>query len=72
MALSWDDILLDTGNGDLVYVHYEGKQYHDPEILKNDQITFYGKYDGKRYYTISETESERLPYLTAQYSSINA
>lgn len=72
VALSWDDILLDTGNGDLVYVHYEGKQYHDPEILKNDQITFYGKYDGKRYYTISETESERLPYLTAQYSSINA
>lgn len=72
VGLSWDSILLDVGDGDLMYVRYSGKQYRDPEILKNDRITFYGEYLGKQNYAVSEKEDEHLPYLVAQYSSINS
>lgn len=72
VGLGSDNVLLDVGDGNQMYVCYSGKQYRDPEILKNDQITFYGTYSGKQNYAFSDTEEERLPYLIARYSSINS
>lgn len=64
-------LLLDAGEGNIVYVSYYGKKPGDPEILEGDQIVFYGECSGKCSYDAAQGERKRVPWVTAQYSSFN-
>lgn len=66
-----DDFLLDVGQGDLVSVSYYGKLPDDPEILKGDQVTFYGECRGTDTYETAQNETNTVPWIIAQYSSFN-
>lgn len=66
-----DDFLLDVGQGDLVSISYYGKLYDDPEILKGDQVTFYGECCGTDTYETAQNETNTVPWIIAQYSSFN-
>ena len=63
-------VLLDVGQGDLVYISYTGKQYRDPEILQ-DEIVFYGECSGTKTYTTVLGVYNTIPLIIALYSSIN-
>lgn len=64
-------VLLDVGEGQIVYIEYSGKLPQDPEILEGDQITFYGECHGRTSYETPLGESKTVPRVTAQYSSFN-
>jgi len=64
-------VLLDVGQGDLVYISYTGKQYRDPEILQDDEIVFYGECSGTKTYTTVLGNNNTIPLVIALYSSIN-
>lgn len=64
-------VLLDVGQGDLVYISYTGKQYRDPEILQDDEIVFYGECSGTKTYTTVLGNNNTIPLIIAMYSSIN-
>lgn len=66
-----DHILLDVGQGNMVYVSYYGKLPNDPEILVGDQVIFYGTCSGKTYYESLQGEQKTVPWVTARYSSFN-
>lgn len=66
-----DDFLLDVGQGDLVSISYYGKLYDDPEILKGDQVTFYGECCGTDTYETAQNETNTVPWIIARYSSFN-
>lgn len=65
-------VLLDIGNGGLIYINYAGKQFSDPEILKNDKVSFYGKCAGTKTYVTVLGNNNTVPYVIALYSSINS
>ena len=69
----WGDnvVLLNVGQGDLVYINYVGKQNSDPEILQDDRITFYGECANTKTYTTVLGNDNTVPYIIAPYSSIN-
>lgn len=69
----WGDnvVLLNVGQGDLVYINYVGKQNSDPEILQDDRITFYGECANTKTYTTVLGNDNTVPYIIALYSSIN-
>lgn len=64
-------ILLDAGQGNMVYVSYYGKLPNDPEILLGDQITFYGECYGNMSYNTAPSETNTVPWVMAHYSSFN-
>lgn len=64
-------MLLDVGQGNIVYVIYRSKLPGDPEILEGDQITFYGVFNGTGSYDIAPNETKSAPKVVAQYSSFN-
>lgn len=64
-------ILLDVGQGHMVYVSYYGKLSNDPEILVGDQITFYGECYGNTFYDTAPNETNTVPWVIARYSSFN-
>lgn len=66
-----DHILLDVGQGNMVYVSYYGKLPNDPEILIGDQITFYGECHGNMSYNTAPSETNTVPWVIAHYSSFN-
>lgn len=69
----WGDnvVLLDIGQGNLIYINYTGKQHRDPEILPNDDIIFYGECSGTKTYTTVLGSNSTIPYIVALYSSFN-
>lgn len=70
-GLLTDTVYLDMGQNCVVCIKYSGKLPGDPEILKGDQITFYGECDGKGLYEPLLEESEWVPRINARYSSFN-
>lgn len=66
-----DHILLDVGQGNMVYVSYYGKLSNDPEILPGDQVTFYGECYGDTFYNTAPNEINTVPWVIARYSSFN-
>jgi hypothetical protein len=64
-------VLMDVGDGNIIYVDYSGKQVRDPEILKGDTISFYGTFLGLKTYLTVLGANNTVPYITALYSSIN-
>lgn len=70
LLVDYDNILLDVGDGNLVYIDYEGKLRSDPEILPNDTVTFYGECAHTRSYdaNISPLGGRgQLPLIVAAY-----
>lgn len=64
-------ILLDVGQGNMVYVSYHNKLPNEPEILEGDQITFFGECAGNTFYYTAQNVTQTVPWVIAQYSSFN-
>lgn len=64
-------VLLDVGQGNLIYVAYTSRLYQDPRILEDDQITFYGECSGIKTYLTVLGSDNTVPYVIAPYSSFN-
>lgn len=63
-------ILVDVG-GALVYVAYSGISSDDALLLVGDSVIFYGSFFGQKTYITVLGSNNTVPYISAQYSSIN-
>ena len=63
-------LLLDTGIGNLMVVHYTGHYSRDPLILQGDYLTFWGIHQGQIYTSDMQDNDRYLPLFSALYCSI--
>ena len=56
---------------DTLYVEYIRKSNDEPRILNDDIITLYGKIEGVKSYTAVLGDQITLPYVIAEYITIN-